>query len=216
MLVVVLGAFELWRRGLPGGAPPAFALTAPSTGKAVAEVVEGWVTLALAVSPAVFLAARVRSWRRAAQWTSGVVLCVCVVVAVYEQPFFGNYLDQCGAYSAAYLGVHPVVLPTAVWDLMIAVACVSGGLLAGLVVEKGRRLRLELACFAVLTVLGTLVEIKQGPVFDRYLLPLAIPALAVALDASGGAGVGVDFSGGIGDGDGGGCAAGRGHSGAYR
>lgn len=183
LLILALGVFEAWRRGLPNGSTPAFASAAPKAGKAVVEVFESWSTLALAVSPAVLLAARPWSWGRRAQAVSIAAFGLCLITAVVDQPFLGNYLDADGAYSAAYLGARPVILPTPIWDLMIAVACVSGALLAGLVVERGRQVRPELACFAVLTVLGTLFEIKQGPVFDRYLLPLTIPALAVVFSA---------------------------------
>jgi hypothetical protein len=72
--------------------------------------------------------------------------------------------------------------------VLAAVACVAAALLVGAVVERvradgwGLGLRPEMLLFGVATVLGTVLEVGQGrDVYDRYLIPLALPVLAILM-----------------------------------
>lgn len=177
-----VGAFELWRRGVPGGGAPPFTNSILTTRLVTRQAGEVWLTLSLAVSPAVVVGSRPLRWSRTAQVAALVALCACIASAVYNPPFLGNYVDRAGAYASAYLGTRPSVMPHLAWDLLVVLACVSGALLVGLTVERVRRLRLEVSFFALLTLLGSAAEVSQGTaLFDRYLLPLVVPAVALAL-----------------------------------
>lgn len=182
-LLVLAGLFELWRRGLAGGgAPPFTNVGTPSIGTLGSTVLECGLTVALPLTPGVLLAARVRQW---APWVRIVALAVLVglVAGVLTgHGFAGNYLEPSGAYPEAYLGPHDLFIPTPAYDVLLAFACVSGALLAGLVLDRVRRLPLELALFGALTVLGTGFEVVQGHlVYDRYLLPLTVTLVPLVL-----------------------------------
>ncbi|MBS2962193.1 glycosyltransferase family 39 protein [Actinocrinis puniceicyclus] len=181
-LMAGLGAFELWRRGVPGGGAPPFANSILTTRLVTAQAGEAWLTISLGVSPAVLLGSRPLRWSRPARVAALLALCGCVASALANPPFLGNYVDRTGAYASAYLGSRPRIFPHLAWDLLIVLACVSGALLAGLAVERVRGLRVEVSLFALLTLLGSAMEVGQGTaLFDRYMLPLALPAVALAL-----------------------------------
>jgi hypothetical protein len=182
-LLVLAGGFELWRRGLAGGgAPPFTHMGRPSIASIGGTCVECWLTVALPLSPAVLLAARVRGWAPWVRIAAAAVLCVLVAAVLTGHGFLGNYLEPGGAYQEAYLGPHVLFIPSAAYDVLLAIACVSGALLAGLVLSRIRRLPRELMLFGVLTVLGTGFEVVQGHVvYDRYLLPLAVALVPLVL-----------------------------------
>jgi len=182
-LLVLAGLFEAWRRGLAGGgAPPFTHLGRPSIVSVCSTCVECWLTVALPLSPAVFLAARVRQWALWVRIATLAVLCVLVAGVLAGHGFLGNYLEADGSYPEAYLGPHVLFIPSAAYDVLLAIACVSGALLAGLVLARIRRLPLELTAFGVLTVLGTGFEVVQGHVvYDRYLLPLTVTLVPLVL-----------------------------------
>jgi hypothetical protein len=182
-LLVLAGLFELWRRGLAGGgAPPFTNVGTPSASLIGTSLLECWLTVALPLSPGVFLAARVRQWTRWVQLVSLAVLCALVGGVLAGHGFLGNYLEPSGAYPEASIGPHPLFVPAAAYDVLLALACVSGALLAGLVLSRVRRLPLELSLFGALTVLGTAFELVQGHlVYDRYLLPLTVTLVPLVL-----------------------------------
>jgi hypothetical protein len=182
-LLVLAGLFELWRRGLAGGGSPPFTKVGTPSATLVGDsLLECWLTLALPLSPAVFLAARVREWSLWVRITSLVVLCALVAGVLAGHGFIGNYLEPAGAYPEAYLGPHDLFIPSGAYDVLLAIACVSGALLAGLVLSRARRLPLELSLFGAVTVLGTAFELVQGHlVYDRYLLPLTVTLVPLVL-----------------------------------
>jgi hypothetical protein len=169
--------FEWWRRSLPYGDPLHLEL---SPRPAVNAAVQTALTMALFLAPAVALVARPARWGRRARIAGVTVLAVAALVTVVERGgiFLGNYLDRDGAYGEVAVGTR-VVLPAAIWAGLLVVACVSAGLLAGLVVEHGMPLdRISMLLGGLLTV-GTLAQAGLGqPVFTRYLLPL-VPIAAV-------------------------------------
>jgi len=171
--------FEWWRRSLPYGDPPHLELTPRP---AVSAAVQAALTMALFLAPAVVLVARPARWGRRARIAGAAVVAVAALVTAAERGgiFLGNYLDRDGAYGEVAVGTR-AVLPAAVWAGLLVVACVSAGLLAGLVVEHRLRLdRTSLLLGGLLSV-GTLAQAALGqPVFARYLLPL-VPIAAVAV-----------------------------------
>lgn len=182
-LLLLAGLFELWRRGLAGGgAPPFTNAGTPSlafTGNTLAGC---WLTIALPLSPVVLLTSRVRQWGRWTRIAAAAVLCALVATTLAGNGFVGNYLEPAGAYPEAYMGPHGLFIPAAAYDVLLAIACVSGALLAGLVLDRVRRLPLELSAFGAITVLGTAFELVQGHlVYDRYLLPLTVTLVPLVL-----------------------------------
>jgi Dolichyl-phosphate-mannose-protein mannosyltransferase len=178
--------FELWRRGLPAGDPPIYDLTGGQLVLTGDAAIQGYFTVALALSPAVLFAARPWLWRRTAQ-LSALAVAGVGAWAVWQytvSAFFpGNYLSRNGAYAVAeYDGPGRVVFSLGLWQVLVAVACVSGALLAGLLVEHVHAAEPLYMAFAVLTVAGTLVTCVSGqPVFDRYWIALPAVLLPVVL-----------------------------------
>jgi hypothetical protein len=188
VLAVVLGAaagaFELWRRALPNGSSPTFnRIVFPGTTAVIEISLGGLLMLGLMISPLVFLAARPSTWSRAARCSSLAAFVIGVGgVRWYHVQFPQNYFDIQGSYLSASLGVRPDVVPQTVWNLMVPLACLSTALLVGITVDRFRRIRPELAFFLVLTLLGTLLEVVEGEIlFDRYIFPAAVPAIAIVL-----------------------------------
>jgi hypothetical protein len=65
---------------------------------------------------------------------------------------------------------------------MLPLACISTALLVGLAVDRLRKVPAELALFFVFTLLGTFLEVFEGEIlFDRYIFPAVLPALAMLL-----------------------------------
>lgn len=197
--LVVLGAavavgalflvFDSWHNALPKADPPIYKVAGSLLDTSVNLVAQSWFTLALPLAPAVAFAARPWRWRRGSQITAALT-AVGAVMAVHDftaqNLFLGNYLTPNGAYAAVMLDPgHRVVFSHHLWWVVVAIACVSGALLAGLVVENFRRVEPILGVFTLITVAGTLGTnlVGQG-VFDRYLIALA-PALLVVLLAPG-------------------------------
>ena len=183
-LFVLAGAFELWRRGMAGGGSPSFdASRFPGVLAVVLSPLSGWLLLGLILSPLVFLIARPFTWDRTRLYVSGGTFFVLANAALWgglQLP--QNYLSIAGSYSSAFLSNRPDVIPQTVWDLLVPLGCVSGGLLAGLLVGRLRRLRPELACYAVFMIGGTFLEVVEGQaLFDRYVLPIALPVVALLL-----------------------------------
>lgn len=182
-LLVLAGLFELWRRGLAGGgAPPFTNVGTPSITTLGDTCLNCWLTVSLPLAPGVFLAARVKQWSLWVRITSLVVLCVLIAGVLAGHGFAGNYLETAGAYPEAFIGPHDLFIPSGAYDVLLALACVSGALLAGLVLDRFRRLPRELALFGALTVVGTGFEVVQGHlVYDRYLLPLTVTLVPLVL-----------------------------------
>jgi hypothetical protein len=183
-LSVLAAGFEVWRRSLAGGGSPSFDFeTFPGVKSVLFSVLSGWLLLGLMLSPLVLLIARPFQWDRTRLYVSGGTFFVLANAA-----FWGglqlpqNYLSIAGSYPGAFLGTRPDVVPQTVWDLLTPLACISGGLLAGVLMGRLRRLRPELAMYAVFMICGTFLEVVEGQIlFDRYVLPMALPVIALLL-----------------------------------
>lgn len=179
-------AFTAWHGRLPHGDAPTVATVSSTLDTAVNLSVQSFFTLALPLAPVVLLTARPWRWNRAALLTSAGA-AVAGVMALHDfttQRFFlGNYLSQYGAYSAVMEpGDHRIVLSRHVWWLVVALALLSGSLLAGSLVRRWRAVDPMLGLFTAVTAAGTVGTALTGQgVFDRYLIALAPAALAALL-----------------------------------
>ncbi|HWE90967.1 MAG TPA: glycosyltransferase family 39 protein [Pseudonocardiaceae bacterium] len=183
-LAVAACGFELWRRGQPGGSSPSFTATHfPGIRAVLVDSVGAYLMVALILSPLILLAARPWRWSWPTRLASLVGVAVLLTAVLrYHAGFPQNYLEIQGAYPSAFLGQKPNLFPRPVWDVLLPLAVVSGALLAGLLVSRVRRLPLPFLIFGLLTAAGTVVEIVEGQIlFDRYLLPLALPVAALTL-----------------------------------
>jgi hypothetical protein len=188
LLLMAIGVFELWRRKVPGGAAPDFTVRKVTAELVAVELVQGLLIVALAVSPVVFAAVRPRGWSRRGLIAAAVTLAAGLLASWDKGAFLGNYVSHDGAYSGASASGRPKLIGGGWWMLLAWVACLSAALLVGAVVERvraegwGLGVRPEILLFAVVTVLGTVLEVGQGrDIYDRYLVPLAIPALAMLM-----------------------------------
>jgi hypothetical protein len=177
--------FEFWRQSYGAGDPPV--LSVPSTllqlGGSV--VVRGYFLLALGLAPAVLLVARPWRWGRGALLASLAAFAVAVA-AVYRfgAPgfFVGNYLNPAVPYWGAGNGQPAEIFAPRIWLLIVALACGSGVLLAGVLVRRLRYVNPLLGVFLTLMVLGNVASALSGqPLFDRYWLLALPPLLAVVL-----------------------------------
>lgn len=185
---VLFLAFTAWHGTLPDGDPPAVATVHSTLDTTANLAVQSFFTLALPLAPAVLLTARPWAWGRAALITALGTAAVAVI-ALHDFRadgfFLGNYLSPDGAYSAVMEpGDHRVVLSRHVWWLIVALAMVSGPLLAGSLVQRWRCIDPLLGLFTAVTAAGTAGTALTGQtVYDRYLIALA-PAVLAALLAS--------------------------------
>ncbi|MFC4606078.1 hypothetical protein [Rhodococcus kronopolitis] len=177
--------FELWRQSYGAGDPPVVAVPESLTKVGATVLVQGYFVLALAAAPAVLLVARPWRWGRGALLAAAAAAAVAAGAVLHfgRQGFFvGNYLDPAGPYWAAGNGRPPAIFPSPVWTLVVALACVSGVLLAGVLVRQFRRVDPVLGTFVALMVLGNLASALSGQnLFDRYWLLVLPPLLAMVL-----------------------------------
>jgi hypothetical protein len=179
-------AFNAWHSGLPNGDAPTVATVRYTLDTTVNLSVVSYFTLALPLSPIVLLTARPWRWSRAALITAAAT-AVVGVMAVHDFTvrffFLGNYLNPDGAYSAVMEpGDHRAVFSTRLWSLLVALAVLSGALLAGSLVRRWRGIDPLLGLFTGITALGTLGTALTGQgIYDRYLIALAPAALSVLL-----------------------------------
>ncbi|MFL6114195.1 MAG: hypothetical protein ACJ786_22975, partial [Catenulispora sp.] len=196
LLLVAIGVFELWRRGVPGGGAPDFTVHKVTRRFVFAALMQALLIVALTVSPVVFAVVRPRAWTRPAWTAAGITLAATLLAAWDDGAFLGNYVSRDGAYSSAsaYPSARagafgrPVLLGRGWWAVLAWTACFSAALLIGYAVQRvvsdgwGLGLPPEILLFAAVTTLGTLMEVVRGrDIYDRYLIPLAIPALALLL-----------------------------------
>lgn len=185
IFLVAAAGFELWRRSYDAGDPPVLAVPESLVRAGGNTLVDGYFLLALGLAPAVLLVARPWRWGRGAIWASaaaGVVAVVAVYNGSAENFFVGNYLEPAGPYWAAGNGRPETIFPTVLWWLVVALACVSGVLLAGVLVRRFRLVDPVLGTFGALMVLGNLATALTGQsLFDRYWLLVLPPLLAMVL-----------------------------------
>ncbi|HEY3870121.1 MAG TPA: glycosyltransferase family 39 protein [Actinocrinis sp.] len=182
---VLFVAFTVWHGTLPDGDPPAVATVHSTLDTTVNISVQSFFTLALPLAPAVLLTARPWTWGRAALITA-LGTAGAAVMALHDFTadgfFLGDYLTPSGAYYAVMEpGDHRVVFSQHVWLLVVALATVSGTLLAGSLVQRWRSVDPVLGLFTAVTAAGTVGTALTGQlVYDRYLIALA-PAVLAAL-----------------------------------
>ena len=175
---------SVWYATLPNGDPPRLKVAPALLGAMTDLSVRSFFTLALPLAPAVLLVARPWNWNRRAVVVSGA-MAVVGAMAIHDFGakyfFLGNYLASGGAYAAVVPGAR-VVIPADLWGAVIALAALSGALLAGLIVQRPRAVEPVLATFTAITAIATVATGLSGQnIFDRYLLALAPAALAVIL-----------------------------------
>ena len=192
--LVVCAVVYLWSTHVPGFLHQTFAR--PSRASIVGTARE-YYTMAFMLSPAVAFAA----WRRLRWRLSWATITAIAVVALgaaidrhYGSLFTGNYLDRQGIANTQVLGgARPTLLPGPLWDLLIVIGLVSGGLLAGIAVTVDRHALRRWRSWAwgtpigAMWVFGALFAIGLAVygllsvgLYDRYLWPL-IFALGVLL-----------------------------------
>ena len=156
-----------------------------------------YYTMAFMLSPAVAFAA----WRRLRWRLSWATITAIAVVALgaaidrhYGSLFTGNYLDRQGIANTQVLGgARPTLLPGPLWDLLIVIGLVSGGLLAGIAVTVDRHALRRWRSWAwgtpigAMWVFGALFAIGLAVygllsvgLYDRYLWPLIFRARSSA------------------------------------
>ena len=175
-----MGAFEIWRTGLPHDDRPHVKLSLLAC---VDGTARGYLTIALLLSPALLLSGRIRRPSRlsAASSALGAAIGITTVVHFRSTSFLGNYLASSGAYSSADIGKR-VIIPSAVMGVLIALALVAGTLLPAIVVSGWRDLDPLLLVFAVLTIVGSMVEFLANQlVLDRNLMVLLVPGTVLLL-----------------------------------
>lgn len=185
-LCAIAAVFELWRRGLPQGEAPLFgSQTFPGLHSVILSVLGGCLLLGLILSPLVFLVARPRSWRIGEYVVGGATLVGLAAAAIkYGLALPQSYISLYGSYPLAFLGSQSHVIPLKLWDVLTPLGCVAGALLAAELLRRVRSLRPELALFGFFMVGGLLLELVEGQtLYDRYVLPLALPVIAALLSA---------------------------------
>ncbi|RKR90311.1 hypothetical protein BDK92_4681 [Micromonospora pisi] len=177
-------AFEWWRRSLAGDDPPAPLPDGPVLPDVLDVGVRGYFLLAIAVAPAVLAVARPWRWSPAALLVAaGTGALALLVWHDYHLSGFlmSDYLLPSGPYPAVFRGERSMI-GESVLRVLVLLAMVSGVLLAGLVVERGRRLPPLLRWFTLFTVGGLLATRAAGQtVFGRYLIVLVPVLLLIVL-----------------------------------
>ncbi|MGA9076848.1 MAG: hypothetical protein WB383_00715 [Acidimicrobiales bacterium] len=178
--LVAMGAFEIWRTGLPHDDRPHVKLSLLAC---VDGTARGYLTIALLLSPALLLSGRIRrpSSLGTALSVLGAAIGIATVVHFRSTAFLGNYLAPSGAYAAADIG-RRAVIPGAAMGVLIALALVAGTLLPAIVVARWRDLDPLLTVLAVLTIVGSVVELLADQlVLDRNLIVLLVPGMVICL-----------------------------------
>lgn len=183
--ISVVVSFELWRRSYTAEDPPVISDPPSMLGLGTSVIVRSYFVLALSLTPAVLLVARPWRWRRGALLTA-VAALVISGGAVHDfgaQSFFtGNYLDSSGPYWIAGNGRPAAIFFPGLWWLVVAVACGSGALLAGVLIRRLPHIDPLLGFFLLFTVMGNFASAISGQaIFDRYWLLAAAPLLAAVL-----------------------------------
>jgi hypothetical protein len=207
VLFAAAGAFLAWRHALPG------ARDAQLSGGAglysVFVLGQAYFTLALALLPAVVAGART-AWRdrfTSAAGTGAAVVLAAFVVAHelrHDEPIelpLGDYYGRSWKQpmNVPLADSAPAFLPESVWAAIDALAVLAGILLAVVLARAAgdglRRIRMRhewdaallvLALFGLFYAAPLVFRVFQGwPVFDRYLLPLTVPLMALALGGLG-------------------------------
>ena len=149
----------------------------------------------------------VRAWRaawRSSRWLTVTLMLVITALTLHTRfEFVGNYWAMDGGYTAVLRGVAPSAVPTWLWFLVVVASVLSMTTITALtitgVVEAARRVRLlgarawvagdvvphagpSLAVgFVVVNgvMFSVLPTIALIPVFDRYLVPVVVPAAGI-------------------------------------
>jgi hypothetical protein len=170
-------SLEAWRRGLAHGDSPTDHLI--NAAEIARETARAYFTLAAPLLPAA-LTVDLRRWSRSS-WVAALLVAAVGLKLTQSHGYgllLGNYFTRYVAYSKVSVGA-PLVVPNAVWVLVLIAAIVSGALLAGAFVARWRALDLSVGTFTVLSFLLLVLALAvDQPVFDRYLL-VFVPACVV-------------------------------------
>ena len=176
----LVAGFEAWRWGLPMGQDPApTAGLLRFLGGLFAWGARTYLTLAIALAPAVLVGAGRHRWVR--RDCVGVAVGIVLVVLAWRcGGVVGRYLEQSGEYSQVLPGTRAVI-PPVLWDMLLALGCVSGALLVPLVCRRWRSVNPLLGLFTILAYTEIVVIGAAGHgVFDRYL-PVLVPGTLAAV-----------------------------------
>jgi hypothetical protein len=174
--------FEVWRRALPNGDPPAYIPQPEWTESALRFV----FTLALFLGPVCCFAFRPRNWSHTAWLTglTGAALALITAVGRGWDVFLVNYLTPDGAYPDAGVGYRGSIIPASLWSLLVLIACFA----IGVTIAAFTNAILPadpvstITCFLLLA--GTFVQVASGqPVRSRFLISLIPMATAMVLQA---------------------------------
>lgn len=173
VFAVLMVAFELWRRSLPGDDPPGFAGIHL---RPIVVVAFGSIfMLGLYLLPVTASLSRFRRWRRISWLAGSILLLTGVGLVLFRHVYLmrlGNYLGRTVAYGAASTN-PPTVIPIAVWAPVILGLVVGGALLAGITCSGRLRREPLLWLAGSLVIMGTLAQAAVGQdIFSRYLLIL--------------------------------------------
>jgi hypothetical protein len=216
-------AFEFWRRSLPHADSPTIDLAPPR--RALESLGAALLTGGVAVAPLLGYVAAFWSRHRPGRASLIAGACVAAPFALAwgaprlrsgEVPrLVGNYFAPDGAYTSAAWGARPMIVPDALWMLVIVVAVVGATVMVTLVVDQvarvsrdfGRRARggrgrvralyevlhsadpgvLVLVVYVMIMVTIIVLQVLiGGRIFDRYLLPLWLPLAVFAARLAGG------------------------------
>ena len=98
-----------------------------------------------------------------------------------ETELLGNYLDVSGAYSGAATGLRSNVVPPLVLKCLTLIALLASSLLAHAVLHNWRAIPVPLRAYSLLATVGSLTPSFMGQsCFDRYILPMLLPAMVFA------------------------------------
>jgi hypothetical protein len=216
-------AFEVWRRSLPHADSPTLDLTPPR--RALESLGAALLTGGVAVAPLLGYVAVFWSGHKPgrASLIAGACVAALLLVGWGARPLrggdvprlVGNYFAPDGAYTSAARGARPMIVPDALWALVIVAAVAGTTVMVTLVVDEvarvsrdfARRARgrpgtvralyerlhsadpgvLVLVVYVMITVSIIVLQVLiGGRVFDRYLLPLLLPLAVFAARLAGG------------------------------
>lgn len=182
LALLLLLAFEVWRRMLPNGDPPVFWLSGRGLTDTTPRLL---LTVGFVLAPAAIAIARPQRWSRWGWFAAALAtgLAGYTLICAGDSPFLMNYLDRYGSYAAAF-DEEVAVIPLWWWAVVVAIAVVGFVCLVGQLVSRPPRPDALSLIIIVLIVVGIPLQATVGQmVFERYLLP-ALPFLLVVVLSS--------------------------------
>lgn len=174
---------ELWRHGLANADAPQLRLITVTN--LTQRLAGSYFTLALPLLP-LAMTIRLSTWGKRSWLIAGATAAGGWYLFFHSrgQLFSGNYLTSFVAYPQASARFPPIVLPVDVWALLLALAILSGALLAGALAE-GLALDRLLGTFAAASALILIGEAALGQaIYGRNLL-LFVPIFTLLIRPAG-------------------------------